>query len=60
VEERKRALAKADPAPFRTACLALANLDLSPVLKNIKNATLVLAGTEDLFVQTVEGFLSPA
>jgi 3-oxoadipate enol-lactonase len=96
VEERKRSLAKADPACFRTACLALAQLDLSPVLHRIKSETLVLAGTEDattppalarelaakipnakfqeirgcghcpqienpdLFVQTVEGFLSPA
>jgi 3-oxoadipate enol-lactonase len=47
VEERKQALAKADPACFRTACLALANLDLSPVLKNIESETLVMAGSED-------------
>jgi 3-oxoadipate enol-lactonase len=96
VEERKRSLAKADPACFRTACLALASLDLSPVLKSITNPTLVMAGSEDattppalagqlavgiakaqfvempgcghcpqienpeLFVQAVEGFLSPA
>jgi 3-oxoadipate enol-lactonase len=96
VEERRRALAKADPACFQTACLALAKLDLAPVLKRIKNGTLVMAGSEDattppalarelaagianarfleiqgcghcpqienpaLFVQTVEGFLSPA
>jgi 3-oxoadipate enol-lactonase len=47
VEERKQALMKADPACFRTACLALAALDLSPVLKNIGNETLVMAGSED-------------
>jgi 3-oxoadipate enol-lactonase len=47
VEERKRSLAKADAACFRTACLALAQLDLSPVLHEIKSETLVLAGTED-------------
>jgi 3-oxoadipate enol-lactonase len=47
VEERKEALIKADPACFRTACLALANLDLSPVLKNIESETLVMAGSED-------------
>jgi 3-oxoadipate enol-lactonase len=47
VEERKQALANVDPACFRAACLALANLDLSPLLKNIKNETLVMAGSED-------------
>jgi 3-oxoadipate enol-lactonase len=47
VEERRQALMKADPACFRTACLALAKLDLTPVLKNIKNETLVMAGSED-------------
>jgi 3-oxoadipate enol-lactonase len=47
VEERKHALMKADPACFRTACLALASLDLSPVLGNIKSETLVMAGSED-------------
>jgi 3-oxoadipate enol-lactonase len=47
VEERKQALLKADPACFRTACLALAKLDLSAVLKDIKNETLVMAGSED-------------
>ena len=47
IEERKQALMKADPACFRTACLALAKLDLSPVLKNIRNETLVMAGSED-------------
>jgi len=47
VEERKQALMKADPACFRTACLALAALDLSPVLSDIKSETLVMAGSED-------------
>jgi pimeloyl-ACP methyl ester carboxylesterase len=47
VEERKRALQKADPACFRTACLALVNVDLCPSLKDIKNKTLVMAGSED-------------
>ncbi|HXI35983.1 MAG TPA: alpha/beta fold hydrolase [Burkholderiales bacterium] len=47
VEERKRALAKADPACFRTACLALSRLDLSAVLVGIGNPTLVMAGALD-------------
>lgn len=47
VDERKQALMKADPACFRTACLALAALDLSPVLNDIRNETLVMAGSED-------------
>ena len=47
VEERKRSLAAADPASFRTACLAVAAVDLSPVLDRIKCPTLVLGGSED-------------
>jgi len=47
IEERKQALLKADPDCFRTACLALAQLDLSRVLKGIQNETLVMAGSED-------------
>jgi len=47
VAERKRSLAKADPACFATACLALANLDLSAQLVGIGNRTLVMAGSED-------------
>lgn len=47
VAERKRALAEADPACFRTACLALASLDLAPVLSTVRNRTLVLAGSQD-------------
>ena len=47
VAERKRSLAAADPACFATACLALAKLDLSAAVKQIRNPTLVLAGSED-------------
>jgi 3-oxoadipate enol-lactonase len=47
VEERKRALAQADPACFRTACLALSRLDLSALLVGIGNRTLVMAGALD-------------
>jgi 3-oxoadipate enol-lactonase len=47
VAERKHALERADPACFRTACLALARLNLAPVLKLIRNPTLVMAGALD-------------
>jgi 3-oxoadipate enol-lactonase len=47
VQERKRALAAADPRCFATACLALAKLDLSRELARIKNPTLVMVGSED-------------
>jgi 3-oxoadipate enol-lactonase len=47
VAERKQSLAKADPACFATACLALARLDLSAQLVGIGNRTLVMAGSED-------------
>lgn len=47
VAERRQSLAKADPACFATACLALANLDLSGVVKEVKNPTLVMVGSED-------------
>ena len=47
VAERKQALAKADPACFATACLALAKLDLSAASKSIRNPTLVMVGSED-------------
>ena len=47
VGERKRALERADPACFRSACLALARLDLAPVLKLIHNSALVMAGALD-------------
>jgi len=47
VEERRQALMKADPACFRSACLALAKVDLSSVLQNIKSEALVMVGSED-------------
>ena len=47
VAERKRALEKADAGCFRTACLALAELDLSAVLIGIGNRALVMAGSDD-------------
>jgi 3-oxoadipate enol-lactonase len=47
VEERKQALMKADPGCFRAACLALAKVDLSAVLKDIQSETLVMVGSED-------------
>ncbi len=47
VEERKRALEKADAACFQTACMALVEVDLAPVLTAIGNRTLVMAGSED-------------
>ena len=47
VEERKRALAKADVTCFRTACLALAKLDFAPILGEIRNPALVMAGALD-------------
>jgi 3-oxoadipate enol-lactonase len=47
IEERKEALAKADPACFRAACLALARLDFTPVLGTIRNPALVMVGALD-------------
>ena len=47
VAERKAALAKADPACFATACLALAKLDLTTAVKQIRIPTLVMVGSED-------------
>jgi 3-oxoadipate enol-lactonase len=47
VAERREALAKADPACFRAACIALARLDFTPVLGAIRNPTLVMAGALD-------------
>lgn len=47
VAERREALAKADPACFRAACLALARLDFTPVLGTIRNPVLVMAGALD-------------
>ena len=47
VEERRRALADADPDAFERACRALAELDLTPELGAIANPTLVIVGAED-------------
>ena len=47
IEERRRALGAVDPQCFARACLALAALDLSPALKDIRNRTLVLCGADD-------------
>ncbi len=47
VEERKRALGRADAGCFEKACMALVNVDLRPVLPLIRNKTLVMAGSED-------------
>ena len=48
VSERKRVLEKeADAKCFQHACLALAKLDLTPVLGKIRNPTLVMVGALD-------------
>jgi 3-oxoadipate enol-lactonase len=47
VAERKAALAKADPECFARACLALAQVDLTPQLAGIRKPTLVMAGALD-------------
>jgi 3-oxoadipate enol-lactonase len=47
VAERKASLARADAGCFASACLALAKLDLTQVLEDIRNPTLVMAGSED-------------
>jgi len=48
VSERRRALEKeSDAKCFQRACLALANLDFTPVLGQIRNPTLVMAGALD-------------
>jgi len=47
VNERRRALARADPAAFQRACHVLADLDLAPRLAAITNRTLVIVGAED-------------
>ncbi|HSW82618.1 MAG TPA: alpha/beta fold hydrolase [Usitatibacter sp.] len=45
---RKERLAKVDPECFARACLALADLDLRPLLPTIRNRTLVMCGALDL------------
>ena len=47
VAERKSALERTDPKCFRSACLALAKLDLSGVTPDIRNRTLVVVGSDD-------------
>jgi 3-oxoadipate enol-lactonase len=47
VAERKAALAKANPECFRTACMALTRVDLTPVLAGIRNPVLVMVGALD-------------
>jgi len=47
VAERKAALAPTDADCFARACLALAALDLTPHLPNIRNPTLVMCGALD-------------
>lgn len=48
VSERRRVLEKeADATCFQRACLALARLDFTPVLGQIRNPTLVMAGALD-------------
>lgn len=48
IDARKAALAKVDPECFARACLALATMDLTFRLAEIRNPTLVLCGTLDL------------
>ena len=47
VAARKAALAKADPACFERACLALAQVDLRPLIGSIRNPARVIAGALD-------------
>src|SRR5713226_1003507 len=47
VAQRKSALAKADPECFRTACMALTPVGLTPVLARIRNPVLVMVGALD-------------
>jgi 3-oxoadipate enol-lactonase len=48
IEERRAALARADALAFQRACLALAAVDLYPVLGSIRKPVLVAVGAEDL------------
>ena len=47
VAERKAVLANADPVCFSRACLALAQVDLKPLLAGIRNPTFVMVGALD-------------
>jgi 3-oxoadipate enol-lactonase len=48
VEARRETLLRIRPEYFATACRALANVDLRPVLERIKNDTLVVVGKLDV------------
>jgi 3-oxoadipate enol-lactonase len=47
VAKRKERLGRVDPECFARACLALAELDLRPLLPGIRNRTLVMCGALD-------------
>jgi 3-oxoadipate enol-lactonase len=47
IAARKAALAKVDPQCFARACLALATMDLTAKVREIRNPTLVLCGALD-------------
>jgi len=47
VAKRKAALAKADPACFSRACLALSQVDMTPLLSGIRNPAFVMVGALD-------------
>lgn len=47
VAARKAALAQADSACFSRACLALAEVDLTPLLPGIRNEVFIMAGALD-------------
>lgn len=48
IATRKAALGAVDPGCFARACLALAQLDLEPLLGGIRNPTLVMCGALDM------------
>jgi pimeloyl-ACP methyl ester carboxylesterase len=47
VAEHKAVLSKADPVCFSRACLALSQVDLTPLLAGIRNPTFVMVGALD-------------
>jgi len=47
VADRKAVLVKADPACFSRACLALSEVDLTPLLAGIRNPAFVMVGALD-------------
>ncbi len=48
IADRKAKLGKVDAGCFGRACLALAGMDLTPLLPSIRNRTLVMCGALDL------------